>query len=154
MKRKEHLTTEGLEKIKQIKSKGLSNDKPSSAPRRMREVESESFDHTKEIIFGSILGKGKLELPPRGINARFGFTQGEGNKDYFISVCNSLSMISSSKYREYNYIDKRTGKTYKSLNFWTKALPMLTELYHLFYFKKVKRVPSDLSLLTPLALAH
>ncbi len=31
---------------------------------------------------------------------------------------------------------------------------MLTELYHLFYFNKVKRVPSDLSLLTPLALAH
>jgi hypothetical protein len=63
-------------------------------------------------------------------------------------------MISSAKYRENTYIDKRTGQTYKSLNFWTKSLPMLTELYHLFYFNKVKRVPSDLSLLTPLALAH
>jgi hypothetical protein len=63
-------------------------------------------------------------------------------------------MISSAKYREHTYIDKRTGKSYTSLNFWTKALPILTELYHLFYFDKVKRVPSDLSLLTPLALAH
>lgn len=115
---------------------------------------AESIDRTKEILFGSILGDGKLELPPRGINARFGFTQGEVNKDYFISVCNSLFMISSTKYRENTYIDKRTGQTYKSLNFWTKSLPMLTELYHLFYFNKVKRVPSDLSLLTPLALAH
>jgi hypothetical protein len=50
-----------------------------------------------------ILGGGKLELPPRGINARFGFTQAEGQKDYFISVCNSLSTISSAKYREYSY---------------------------------------------------
>lgn len=78
---------------------------------------TESIDRTREILFGSILGDGKLELPPRGINARFGFTQAEGQKDYFISVCNSLSTISSAKYREYSYVDKRTGKTYKSLNF-------------------------------------
>ena len=63
-------------------------------------------------------------------------------------------MLSSAKYREYEYIDKRTGKTYKSLNFWTKALPMLTEFYHSLYFNKVKQLASDLSLLTPLALAH
>jgi hypothetical protein len=77
---------------------------------------TESIDRTKEILFGSILGDGKIELPPIGINARFGFTQAEGQKDYFISVCNSLSTISSAKYREYTYVDKRTGKTYKSLN--------------------------------------
>ena len=93
-------------------------------------------------------------MPPRGINARFGFTQAEGQKDYFIFVCNSLSMLCSAKYREYSYVDKRTGKTYTSLNFWTKALPMLTEFYHLFYSNKLKVVPSDLSLLTPVALAH
>ena len=115
---------------------------------------TENIDRTKEILFGSLLGDGKLELPPRGVNARFGFTQNEGQKDYFIFVCNSLSMLCSAKYREIEYIDKRTGKTYKSLNFWTKALPMLTEFYHLWYSNKVKQVPTDLSLLTPLALAH
>jgi hypothetical protein len=31
---------------------------------------------------------------------------------------------------------------------------MLTEFYNIFYSNKVKIVPSDLSLLTPLALAH
>jgi hypothetical protein len=31
---------------------------------------TESIDRTKEILFGSILGDGKLELPPRGIKAR------------------------------------------------------------------------------------
>lgn len=80
---------------------------------------------TKEIIFGCLLGDGKLEMAPSGVNSRFGFTQSEYQKDYFISVCNSLSNIcgggsslqGSRKYREYSYLDKRTGKTYKSINF-------------------------------------
>ncbi|KAF2135074.1 uncharacterized protein K452DRAFT_340150 [Aplosporella prunicola CBS 121167] len=74
-----------------------------------------SLDETKEIIFGSLLGDAKLEMPPRGLNARFGFTQAEFQKDYFISVSSSLSAICSGKYRESSYLDKRTGKTYKSL---------------------------------------
>lgn len=109
---------------------------------------------TKEIIFGSLLGDGKLERAPISKNARFGFIQAEDKRDYFISILNSLSSISSGKYREYSYFDQRTNKTYKSLNFWSKALPMLNEFYTKFYNGKVKIVPSDLSLLTPLALAH
>jgi hypothetical protein len=93
-------------------------------------------------------------MPPRGKNARFGFTQTEFQKDYFFSVLNSLSGISSGKYREYSYLDKRTGKIYKSLSFWSKALPLLSEFYLKFYEGKVKLVPLDLSLLTPLALGH
>jgi len=71
----------------------------------------------KEILFGSLLGDGKLEVPPRGINARFGFTQSLDKKDYFLTLLNTLSDLSSGKYREYSYLDKRTGKTYSSLNF-------------------------------------
>jgi LAGLIDADG DNA endonuclease family len=71
----------------------------------------------KEIIFGSLLGDGKLELPPRGLNARFGFTQSLEKKEYFLSVLNSLSELCSGKYRESSYLDKRTGKTYTNLNF-------------------------------------
>jgi len=109
---------------------------------------------TKEIIFGSLLGDGKLEMAPRSKNARFGFIQAEDKRDYFLSLLNSLSSISTGKYREYSYFDKRTNKTYKSLNFWSKALPMLNEFYTTFYNGKVKVVPSELSLLTPLALAR
>lgn len=108
----------------------------------------------KEIIFGSLLGDGHLELPPRGLNARFGFTQSLDKKDYFLSVLNSLGEICSRKYREMSYLDKRTGKTYTNLNFWSKALPLLNEFYLTFYDNKVKIVPLDLSLLTPLAIAH
>jgi hypothetical protein len=71
----------------------------------------------KEIIFGSLLGDGKLEMPPKGKNARFGFTQGKNNESYFLSVLNLLSPICSGKHRENSYLDKRTGKVYTSLNF-------------------------------------
>nr|QBM09702.1 hypothetical protein [Dactylella sp.] len=111
------------------------------------------MNYIKEIVFGSVLGDGKLELPPRGKNARFGFTQGINNKDYFLHLFNTLSAIASN-YREQSYTDKRTGKMYTSLNFWSKALPMITELYNVFYINKIKVVPEDLSLLTPVALAH
>jgi hypothetical protein len=76
-----------------------------------------NLDKTKEIIFGCLLGDGKLEMPPRGLNARFGFIQAEFQRDYFLSVSDSLSSITSGKYRESSYLDKRTNKTYKSLSF-------------------------------------
>lgn len=111
-------------------------------------------DYIKEILFGSVLGDGKLEIPFRGKNARFGFTQAKYQKDYFLFLFYLLSPISTGKYREYSYIDKRTKKIYESLNFWSKTSSIFTELYNLFYFNKLKKVPDDLSLLTPLALAH
>ena len=84
---------------------------------RTKSDQGVNINHVKEILFGSILGDGQLELPPRGINARFGFTQAFEKKDYFIHVLNSLSLICSGHYREHAYLDKRTGKVYKSLNF-------------------------------------
>lgn len=108
----------------------------------------------KEIIFGSLLGDAKLELPPRGLNARLGFIQSLDKKDYFLSVLNSLEELCSIKYRIVSYFDKRTQKTYSNLNFWTKSLPVLNEFYFNFYVDKVKIVPLDLTLLTPIALAH
>jgi hypothetical protein len=74
-------------------------------------------NEVKEIIFGSLLGVAKIELPPRGLNARFGFTQSLDKRDYFLSVLNSLGEICSGKYREMSYLDQRTGKTYTNLNF-------------------------------------
>ena len=74
-------------------------------------------EEVKEIIFGSLLGDAKIELPPRGLNARFGFTQSLDKKEYFLSVLNSLGEICSGKHREMSYLDQRTGKTYANLNF-------------------------------------
>jgi hypothetical protein len=71
----------------------------------------------KEIIFGSLLGDGQLEMAPRAKNPRFGFTQSETQKSYFLSVLNELSIICTGKFRVNSYTDKRIGKTYSSLSF-------------------------------------
>jgi len=95
-------------------------------------------------------------LGKRSLNARFGFIQSSKFKDYFsylFSIFYKHNFF-SSHFRTYSYFDKRTGKIYHSLNFWTKALPIFTIFYQQFYIDKVKIVPNDLSLLTPLALAH
>ena len=121
---------------------------------QLNETKSGKGRTTFEILFGCLLGDGNLEMPPRGVNARFGLTQAEYRKDYILSVLESLDEICTGKYRENSYYDKRTGKIYKSISFWSKASPKLNELYREFYVGKVKRVPLDLSLLTPLAIAH
>lgn len=115
---------------------------------------SYSSEEIKQILFGSLLGDGKLELGKRSKNARFGFIQSTKFEDYFLLVFNIFSQYSSANYRTYSYLDKRTGKIYVSMNFWTRALPLFTEFYSQFYVNKVKIVPFDLSLLTPLSLAH
>lgn len=82
----------------------------------------------REILFGSLLGDGKLEMALRSKNARFGFIQSIKAKEYFVSLYSILSHLCSSNFREYSYYDKRTDKTYTSLNFWTKALPPIPSL--------------------------
>ena len=90
----------------------------------------------------------------RSTNARFGFIQSIIHKNYFISLALIYQNYCSSPYRTYSYLDTRTDKTYVSLSFWTTINPIFTTLYHQFYIDKIKIVPKDLSLLTPLAFAH
>lgn len=155
-------------KIEKTKNKPLISKFHLQLPCRksstLAQEQKDNRNEVKEIIFGSLLGDAQLDMHPRGLNARFGFTQSLDKKEYFVSVWNSLGDIRTpfGKYREMSYLDHRTGKTYTNLNFWSKSLPMLNEFYFSFYLshplregkKKVKTVPLDLSLLTPLALAH
>jgi hypothetical protein len=111
-------------------------------------------NNIKEILFGSLLGDGSLELPARGKNARFIFSQSNKYKPYFLHMFLLLNLFCSNSFKSYDYKDKRTNKMYTTLSFKTRALPIFTEFYKLFYINKVKSIPMDLSLLTPLALAH
>jgi len=72
-------------------------------------VSIENNNKITEILFGSLLGDGKLEMGPRAINPRFGFIQGEKNKEYFLFLFNEFSLLCSAKYREHTYFDIRTG---------------------------------------------
>ena len=76
-------------------------------------------EEIKQIIFGSLLGDGKLELGKRSLNARFGFIQSIKFEDYFSYLFSIFSFqnFCSSNFRTYSYLDQRTGNTYTSLNF-------------------------------------
>lgn len=110
-------------------------------------IPEKSYNHSKEeikqITFGSILGDGKLELPPRGLNARFGFTQSIIFEEYFLQLFSIFQPFCLSNFKIYSYVDKRTGKIYTSLSFRTRALPIFTEFYNMFYINKIKIVPSQ-----------
>jgi len=109
-------------------------------------------------------------MATRSKNARFGFIQSIHAKEYFLHLYSIFSHFCIANYRTYSYNDKRTQKTYISLNFvlglclclWTRALPICTYFYMMFYVAragearqiKVKVVPHSLDLLTPLSLAH
>jgi len=81
------------------------------------EIPLYNHEDLKEIIFGSLLGDGKLEKTLKSKNARFGFIQSDKAKDYFIYFYSIFSVYCNTNYREYSYLDKRTNRTYKSLNF-------------------------------------
>ena len=99
-----------------------------------------------------------MELPPRGINARFGFIQSEIHSEYFYflyNIISSFSLCGPAGPRTYSYLDERTNKIYISLSFWTLALPILTVFWNAFYEGSKKIIPFNLIyLLSPLALAH
>jgi len=108
----------------------------------------------KSIIIGLLLSDGWLTFASKRSNyARLGFAQGGNNSKYLFFVFFQLSHYCSSnplvRIRTYR------GKENIGLQFFTRALPSITELHPLFYPKGEKVIPSNIyQLLTPVALAH
>jgi len=111
-------------------------------------------NHTGDIIVGLLLSDGWLTFSSKANkNARLGFAQSGAHSKYFWFVFLSLSHYCSS----YPNVRIRTsfGKETISLEFFTRAMPCLTELYSLFYPNGIKIIPNDIfNMLTPIALAH
>lgn len=57
-----------------------------------------SYAPLKQILFGSLLGDGSLELQTRSKNARFIFTQGIKNQEYFLSVYENFIFFIEANY--------------------------------------------------------
>lgn len=110
--------------------------------------------YIREVIFGSLLGDGHLEMAARSKNARFIFSQSLKYEEYFLFLYSMFSVYRSNTFQKYEYLDKRTNKIYVTYSFKTKSLPLFTEFYTMFYNDKTKIVPLDLNLLTPVALAN
>ena len=113
-----------------------------------------SLDETREVIVGSLLGEGDIELRGRAINGRFKIIQSTKYKDYFLMLFEIFSQFCSTPHSSYTYLDSRTNKNYSSLTLRTKSLSLFTEYYNLFYFNGVKVIPTNIGdLLTHLGLA-
>lgn len=111
----------------------------------------------REILFGIMLSDGSLskrqETP--GTNAHFIFGQSTKNGAYFFHVFEVFyAYISRGSVRLAHSYNPNTKKYYHAYHFKTISVALFTEFYTMFYLDKVKRVPLNLSLLTPVALAH
>nr|QVG61587.1 hypothetical protein [Rhizoctonia sp.] len=110
----------------------------------------------KEILIGLILGDLFIEKQKSCINVKLVFKQGVVHTEYlqhlyelFGDFCGRVPKIPSQS------PDKRTGKIYESIRFYTFSLPCFLEFYNLFYLDGKKIVPLNIGeLLTPLALAY
>ena len=111
--------------------------------------------YQKSVIVGLILSDGWLIFGSgkTSTNARLGLKQFRDRSSYVWFVFNQLSHYCNSSPRLTT--GTRAGKTYYGLEFFTRSMPCITELYHLFYHERTKIIPSNIyELLTPVALAH
>lgn len=107
----------------------------------------------KEIIFGGLLGDMSLQLKgtlksPRG-KIEHGYKQEEYVK-YKHKLLNNIAL----PIRKYTKYDKRfKNPNYTCYYFGIKTNPNLFEFYNTFYPESKKRIPEELELLSPLAIA-
>lgn len=108
----------------------------------------------KQILFGILLGDGNLRIDfknkSKNASGKIEHCQKqlkllELKKELFGNLCSDIKEISR--------LDKRTNKNYYSCYFRFKTNPALNDYYYMFYKNKVKIVPENLKLLTPLAIA-
>ena len=92
------------------------------------------------VIVGLVLSDGSIRFASKiSKNALLIFKQSKTHNEYVWFVFNSLSHYCSSTPKITTGI--RLGKRYWALQFFTRSMPCITELYYLFYPNKVKVIP-------------
>ena len=84
--------------------------------------------YIREVIFGSLLGDGYLEMAPRAKNARFIFSPAYAApkyEEYFMALYLMFFDYCSNTFQKYEHLDSRTNKTYITYSFKTKSLAAL-----------------------------
>ncbi len=105
-------------------------------------------------ITGLLLSDDLISLSSKySKKARIGFKQSADRASYVWFVYNLLSHYCGSSPQFTAGV--RSGKRYYGLQFFTRAMPYITELYYLFYSEGVKSIPHNIyELLTPIAFAE
>jgi hypothetical protein len=107
------------------------------------------------VIIGLLLSDAWLQLQSkqRSINSHLGLKQSLDKSKYVWFVFSILAPYCSSC--PFLVSGVRAGVRHYGLQFFTRALPCLTEIYSLFYIDSIKVIPQNIfELLTPVALAH
>ena len=107
------------------------------------------------MIFGLLLTDAWLvcDTKNRSVNARLGIKQSMINFQFIWSVFNELSHYCNSL--PYTSSSLKNGKIFYNVTVQTRALPVLTLLYNMFYLNNIKIVPVDIKdYLDEIALAY
>lgn len=111
-----------------------------------QKIELEKFDineDVKQVLLGSLLGDGSLEINKEGKNAFYREVHSLKQKEYLIWK-NQFLKIFDTKFHEYSTYDKRTGKTYYSILLWSKTHTILTRYYNILYKERRKTISQEL----------
>lgn len=109
----------------------------------------------QEIIFGSLLGDMHCGKQLKSKNPNFKLEHGIGQLEYLKHKCVLLNdLLTTNEVQIYKrYDDRFKIKNYNACYIQSKANPELELFYKMFYKNKLKHIPEDLTLLTPLAIA-
>lgn len=113
-------------------------------------------DELKQTLVGLLLGDLYAAKQKSYANARLKFQQSLVHEDYLLHLYELFKTYSSQAPKIIHLSpDKRTGKVYSRIHFFTYSLPCFNELRDLFYLDGKKIVPENIGdLLTPLGLAY
>ena len=100
-----------------------------------------------EVLNGALLGDGSLIIHKNGKNAYFSYLS--KSKQHVEYVWKYFCDFAGNIY-ESHYVDKRTEKTYYRASFKTPSSPILTQIYHMWYWDKKKHIPPNI-VLTPIS---
>jgi hypothetical protein len=98
-------------------------------------------EYQKQVMYGAILGDGRLERPKQG-NSRLQIRHGMRQEPYVVYKHEILKPLSLNLL-SYTYFDYRTGRHYKQVGFNTVRDHYFTKLYHQFHREGVKRIPEQ-----------
>lgn len=116
-------------------------------------VEKELTEIQKNVLIGSLLGDGHLELVNHGKNACLKIGRTLADKEYLLwqgSIFNNF--LTPRGIKDGSVYDKRTQKTYFHTRLSTICHPIFTEFHKKWYINKRKIVPLDI-VLNPMILA-
>ncbi len=116
-------------------------------------VNNESSPETEQVLIGSLLGDGGLQLQKNGINAYFREGHSTKQREYLKWKKKYLKKF-DPKFSETSTFDKRTNKYYHHAILWTAVNPILTGYYKSLYKGGKKRIGKNiLNKVGPMALA-